>query len=112
MDRQRRCRNLPHLSRHVGRGEAEYTTTTGAATSFVYTGTGESAGQPPTAGTKWVSKNLLELKNAQRSRSTQRVREQLDRRLSQGYAIVLTPRNTDGTCPWSAVRDVTSPTTS
>ena len=32
------------------------TTTTGAATSFVYTGTGESAGQPPTAGTKWVSK--------------------------------------------------------
>ena len=29
-------------------GEAKYMTTTGSATSFVYTGTGESAGQAPT----------------------------------------------------------------
>ena len=88
-------------------GEAKYTTTTGAATSFVYTGTGESAGQPPTAGTKWVSKNLLELKSAQRVTIDANVFENNWIGGQQGYAIVLTPRNTDGHVPWSAVRDVT-----
>jgi len=88
-------------------GEAKYLATTGAATSFVYTGTGESAGHAPTAGTRWVSKNLLELKNAQRLTIDGNVFENNWIGDQPGYAIVLTPRNTDGKVPWSTVRDLT-----
>jgi len=88
-------------------GEAKYLTTTSSATSFVYKGSGESSGKPPTAGTKWVSKNLLELKNAQRLTINGNVFENNWSGDQNGYAIVITPRNVDGKAPWSAVRDLT-----
>jgi len=56
---------------------------------------------PSFAGIQWTVKNLLELKNAQRVL--------VDGNLLQnnwGTAVVLTPRNQDGTAPWSVVQDV------
>jgi hypothetical protein len=88
-------------------GEAVYVTTTGSATSFVYTGAGETSGRPPTFGTRWISKNLLELKSAQRVTIDGNVFENNWVEAQAGYAIVLTPRNSDGKVPWAAVRDVT-----
>jgi hypothetical protein len=62
---------------------------------------------PDYDGSQWTVKNLLELKNARRVLIE-------DNRFShhwpdaqQGFAIVLTPRNQDGTAPWSRVEDVT-----
>lgn len=57
---------------------------------------------PSFAGTPWTVKNLFELKNAQRVL--------VDGNMLQnnwGTALVLTPRNQDGTAPWSVVQDVT-----
>jgi hypothetical protein len=57
-------------------------------------------------GTQWVVKNLLELKNARRVliQGNRFSRHWPD--AQQGFAIVLTPRNQDGTAPWSRVEDV------
>jgi hypothetical protein len=59
------------------------------------------------AGIHWSIKNLLELKNAQRVRIDGNTFENswLDGQV--GWAILLTPRNQDGTAPWSGVKDVT-----
>ena len=75
------------------------------ATSFAYTGAGES-GVASAAGKRWNVNNLLELKNAQRVLIDGNIFDHLGG-AQMGYAIVLTPRNQDGTAPWSAVRDVT-----
>jgi hypothetical protein len=88
-------------------GESKYLTTTSSSTSFLYKGSGESSGTPPTAGTKWTSKNLLELKNAQRLTINGNVFENNWSGDQNGYAIVLTPRNTDGRAPWATVSDLT-----
>jgi regulation of enolase protein 1 (concanavalin A-like superfamily) len=86
-------------------GESVYTTAT--TTSMTYTGSGETAGAPKSTGTRWTSKNLLELKNAQRVVVDGNVMENLWIGFQQGYAIVLTPRNQENTAPWSTVRNVT-----
>ena len=88
-------------------GESVYTQTSSAVTSFVYTGSGETGGTPPTSGTKWVAKNMIELKNAQRVTIDGNLLENNWAGAQAGYAIVLTPRNHNGTAPWAAVRDVT-----
>jgi hypothetical protein len=54
----------------------------------------------------WIVKNLVELKNAQRVRIDGNLIEHSWMAGQTGYAIVLTPRNQDGTAPWSVVRDV------
>lgn len=60
------------------------------------------------AGKPWSVKNLFELKNAQRVLLEGNVLENSWGGFSQdGYAIVLTPRNQNGTNPWSTVADVT-----
>jgi hypothetical protein len=87
-------------------GESVYLQTSSAVTSFVYSGSGESGGTPPTSGTKWVAKNLIELKNAQRMTIDGNLMEHNWAGAQAGYAIVLTPRNHNGTAPWAAVRDV------
>ena len=78
-----------------------------SATSFAYTGADENAGTPPTQGKIWNVKNLLELKNAQRVLIDGNIFEHSWAASQKGYAILLTPRNQDGTAPWSAVRDIT-----
>ena len=57
-------------------------------------------------GEAWIAKNLLELKNAQRVTIEGNVLEHNWVAAQPGYAVVLTPRNQDGTAPWSVVQDV------
>lgn len=64
------------------------------------------AKQPSWRGQGWVVKNLLELKNGQRVVIDSNLIEYSWAAGQTGYAIVLTPRNQDGTAPWSAVQDV------
>ncbi|HEV8601392.1 MAG TPA: hypothetical protein VGQ87_02220 [Patescibacteria group bacterium] len=55
----------------------------------------------------WSVKNLFELKNAQRVLIEGNVFENNWVDGQSGWAIVLTPRNQDGGCPWCIVSDVT-----
>jgi carbohydrate binding protein with CBM6 domain len=84
-----------------------YIETSSAATSFSYTGSGETWSAPPGSGTKWNVKNLLELKNAERVLVEGNVFEHIWPASQNGFAILLTPRNEDGAAPWSVVRDIT-----
>jgi hypothetical protein len=63
-------------------------------------------GDPSYAGTHWTVKNALELKNAQRIVIDGNVFENVWGDAQTGFAIVFTGRNSDGTAPWSVVRDV------
>jgi hypothetical protein len=56
---------------------------------------------PSFGGVRWTVKNLLELKNAQRVLIEGNVFEN-----NWGPALLLTPRNQNGTAPWSVVQDV------
>jgi hypothetical protein len=87
-------------------GESVYMTTTSAATTFTYTGSGEKSGKPG-SGNHWVAKNLLVLKNAQRVTVDRNLFENNWTGDQNGYALVFTPRNPANTTPWVAVRDVT-----
>jgi hypothetical protein len=58
-------------------------------------------GSPGFVGIQWTVKNLLELKNAQRVHIEGNLLENI-----WGTAVVLTPRNQDGTAPWTVVQDV------
>jgi hypothetical protein len=77
-----------------------------SATSFLYKGSNEIAGVPPTSGTKWTVKNIFELKNAIRVTVDGNILEHSWTAAQVGYAIVLTPRN-GGKAPWTRVQDVT-----
>ena len=85
-------------------GQTKYIDTT--ALSLTYKGSGELSGTPASSGTKWVVKNTLELKNAQRVTVEGNVLENCWSAGQYGYAIVLTPRNS-GKAPWTRVQDVT-----
>lgn len=54
----------------------------------------------------WQVKNLFELKNAARVLATGNTFENNWRGAQNGYAILFTIRNQDGTAPWSVVEDV------
>jgi hypothetical protein len=54
----------------------------------------------------WVVKNLLELKNAQRMVIDGNILENVWPSGQTGYAVVITPRNQDGTAPWSVVQQL------
>jgi len=56
--------------------------------------------------TSWNVKNLLELKNAQSVVIDSNIFENNWAAAQTGYAIVFTPRNQDGTAPWSAVQHI------
>ena len=55
----------------------------------------------------YTIKNLVELKNAQRVTIDGNVIENCWAAGQQGFAIMLTPRNQNGTAPWSVVQQVT-----
>jgi hypothetical protein len=88
-------------------GETLYLETSSAVTSFTYTGASEKSGTPPSSGTKWTIKNLIELKNAQQVAIDGNVIENVWVAGQYGYAVVLTPRNQSGGASWVRVRDVT-----
>lgn len=85
-------------------GASQYWSVTG--TSFTDTGTPGTAGTPPSDGTLWQVKNLFELKSARRVTIEYNLFENNWRAAQPGYAIVLTPRNQDGGCPWCVIEDV------
>jgi len=62
---------------------------------------------PSYAGIPWEVKNLFELKNAQRVFVDGNVFENIWPDAQAGMAIQFTPRNQNGTAPWSVVKDVT-----
>ena len=64
-------------------------------------------GHPSYAGIDWSVKNLFELKNAQRVLVNGNIFENNWVDSQSGYAILLTPRNSDGGNPWTVVQDVT-----
>jgi hypothetical protein len=75
--------------------------------AFVDTGAaGTAAAAPLGAGTTWLVKNLFELKNARRVTVEYNVFESNWPDGQNGYAILLTPRNSGGTCTWCVVQDV------
>jgi regulation of enolase protein 1 (concanavalin A-like superfamily) len=88
-------------------GQNVYVETTSASTSMIYTGSGQSSGAPRTSGTRWTAKNLLELKNAQRVTINGNLLENNWAGFQFGYAVLFTPKNQNGTAPWTAVRDIT-----
>jgi hypothetical protein len=59
-----------------------------------------------TAGSPWQVKNLLELKNAIDVTIDGNVFERNWAAAQSGYAILLTGRNQDGSCPWCQVQQV------
>ena len=65
------------------------------------------AGSASYAGIHWSVKNLFELKNVQRVLIDGNTLENNWADAQNGYGILFTPRNQDGTAPWSVVRDVT-----
>ena len=65
------------------------------------------ADDPSFAGTQWTVKNLLELKNATRVLIDGNVLENNWTQSQNGTAVLFTPRNQDGTAPFSVVKDVT-----
>lgn len=60
-----------------------------------------------TPGLPWSVKNLVEMKNAAHVLIAGNVIENVWQSGQNGFAIVLTPRNQDGTATWSGVSDVT-----
>jgi hypothetical protein len=57
-------------------------------------------------GERWQVKNLLELKNAERTVIEDNLFEHNWQAAQSGAAILFTPRNQDGRAPWSVVRNV------
>jgi hypothetical protein len=85
-------------------GATQYWTVAG--TAFTDTGAAGTPGKPPTEGTRWQVKNIFELKNARRVKAEYNVLENNWQAAQPGYAIVLTPRNQDGTCRRCVVESV------
>ena len=65
------------------------------------------ADDPSFAGTAWTVKNLFELKNARRVVIEGNLFEYNWADAQNGFAILFTVRNENGTAPWSVVKDVT-----
>lgn len=85
-------------------GATQYWTST--KTTFTDDGTAGKDGTPPKDATLWQVKNLFELKNARHAVVDSNVFENNWLSAQPGYAIVLTPRNQDGHCPWCVVEQV------
>jgi PKD repeat protein len=78
-----------------------------STTEFIDTGEpGTSGTVPSSAGGVWTVKNLFELKNARNVTVQNNLFENHWREAQPGWAIVLTPRNSQGTCTWCEVRNV------
>lgn len=65
------------------------------------------AGNPAYQGTPWSIKNIFELKNASRVLVQGNLFEYNWAQAQDGFSILFTVRDQDGTAPWSVVSDVT-----
>ena len=57
-------------------------------------------------GGRWQVKNLFELKNARKVHVEWNLLENNWQAAQPGYAVLFTPRNQDGKCPWCVVEEV------
>lgn len=64
-------------------------------------------GQPGYQGTHWQVKNIFELKNAQRVLVEGNLFDYNWAQAQDGFSILFTVRDQDGSAPWSVVQDVT-----
>ena len=77
------------------------------STEFIDTGApGTSGAVTTSAANVWTVKNLFELKNARNVLVENNVFENHWKQAQPGWAIVLTPRNSQGACTWCEVRNV------
>jgi hypothetical protein len=65
------------------------------------------SGSSSYGGVLWQVKDLFELKNAQRVLVEGNVLENNWAQAQNGYGVLFTPRNQNGTCPWCGVSNVT-----
>jgi hypothetical protein len=65
------------------------------------------SGDPSYAGIAWTVKNIFELKNAQRVLVEGNLLQHNWLASQNGFSILFTVRNQQGTAPWSVVQDVT-----
>ena len=78
-----------------------------SAPELVDTGApGTSEAVPTTVGTVWTVKNLFELKNASNVVVEENVFENHWKAAQPGWAIVFTPRNSNGACTWCVIEHV------
>lgn len=85
--------------------EATYWTVTAA--EFTDTGaSGSTEAVPTSTGTLWSVKNIFELKNARNVVVSDNIMENHWKESQPGYAIVLTPRNSNGSCTWCGLDNV------
>ena len=85
--------------------QATYWTVT--TPEFLDTGqAGTAEAVPTSSGTVWTVKNLFELKNARNVVIEDNIFENHWKQSQPGWAIVLTPRNSGGTCTWCVVERV------
>ena len=76
-------------------------------TEFLDTGAAGTTGAVPTVpGTVWNVKNLFELKSARNVLVENNIMENHWKEGQPGFAIVLTPRNSNGACTWCVVENV------
>ena len=77
-----------------------------ASTTFTDDGTPGTASTPPGTGTRWLVKNIFELKNARDVVAEYNLFEHNWENGQIGYAIVFTVRNSSGTCTWCTIENV------
>jgi hypothetical protein len=74
--------------------------------AFTDSGSGGTTGALPTSPTKWLVKNLFELKNARDLVIEQNVFENNWEAGQTGWAIVVTVRNSNGACTWCTIQNL------
>jgi Viral BACON domain/Putative binding domain, N-terminal len=75
-------------------------------TAFTDSGAAGTSGAVPTSATNWSVKNIFELKNARDLVVENNVFENNWLEAQPGYAIVLTPRNSNGACTWCTIQNL------
>jgi hypothetical protein len=76
------------------------------APHFTDSGVAGTPGIVPKEATRWQIKNVLELKNARRVTVDSNLIENNWQAAQPGYAVLFTPRNQGGACPWCVVESV------
>jgi hypothetical protein len=84
-------------------GTVSWTTT---ATTFTDNGTTGAPATPPLTGSRWLVKNIFELKNARNIVIEHNLFENNWQHGQAGYAIVFTVRNSSGLCTWCRIENV------
>jgi PKD repeat protein len=85
-------------------GQGEYWVV--STTEFIDTGAPGTSGRYHTSASQWTVKNLFELKSARNVVVQNNIFENHWKQAQPGWAIVFTPRNSQGTCTWCEVRNV------